>query len=104
MITHSGALPASFDESQLELKPVAVTRWTARLTDPDVEQSFLESRFRDDRRRVLVLLGFISGAGALIIVGRFIACLAGHGGLIGLASPLAPVLVASCGACLLLRM
>ncbi|HXD45136.1 MAG TPA: GGDEF domain-containing protein [Pseudolabrys sp.] len=104
MITHSGAFPAAFDESQLELKPVAVTRWTARLVDAFVEQSFLESRFRDDRRRVLVLLGFIAGAGALIIIGRFIAHLGGHGALTGMLPPLVPVIVASAGAVVLLRM
>ena len=104
MITLSSALPASIDESQLEVKPVAVTRWTARLVDATVEQSFLESRFKDERRRVLVLLGFIAVAGLLIIGGRFIAHLQGHGALTGLWPPVVPVAMAACGACLLLRM
>ena len=42
-----------------ELKPVAVTRWSARLVDPACERAFLEGRFPDDRRRVLVLLGLL---------------------------------------------
>jgi diguanylate cyclase (GGDEF)-like protein len=104
MITLSSALPASIDESQLEVKPVAVTRWTARLVDATVEQSFLESRFKDERRRILVLLGFIAVAGLLIIGGRFIAHLQGHGALTGLWPPVVPVAMAACGACLLLRM
>jgi diguanylate cyclase (GGDEF)-like protein len=104
MITLSSALPASIDESQLEVKPVAVTRWTARLVDATVEQSFLESRFKDERRRVLVLLGFIAIAGLMIIGGRFIAHLQGHGPLTGLWPPVVPVAIAACGACLLLRM
>jgi len=78
MIPLSGAFPQAFDESQLELKPVRVTRWTARLVDPTVEQAFLDSRFPDERRRVLVLLGFISVAGALIIGGRLISLYQGH--------------------------
>ena len=75
---------AAFENNQLELKPVAVTRWTARLVDGVVEQSYLDSRFRDDRRRVLVLMGFIAGAGILIVVGRLLAYLDGHGSLFGL--------------------
>jgi len=86
------------------VKPVAVTRWTARLVDATVEQSFLESRFKDERRRVLVLLGFIAAAGLLIIGGRFIAHVQGHGALTGLWPPVVPVAMAACGACLLLRM
>ncbi|MGN6570697.1 MAG: diguanylate cyclase domain-containing protein, partial [Pseudolabrys sp.] len=103
MITLTGALPGNVDESQLEVKPVAVTRWTARLVDPLVEQSFLDSRYSDDRRRVLVLLGFIAAAGALIGLGRYIAFLAGHGPLFALLPPLVPVMTAAVGAALILR-
>jgi len=103
MNTLTGALPGNFDESQLEVKPVAVTRWTARLVDPLIEQSYLDSRFADDRRRVLVLLGFIAAAGGLICIGRYIAFLAGHGALFALVPPLLPVATASAGAVLILR-
>jgi diguanylate cyclase (GGDEF)-like protein len=89
---------------QPELKPVAVTRWTARLVDPNVEQAFLESRFHEDRRRVLILFGFIATAGGLIIGGRFIAYLGGFGAWTTLLPPLVPVAVATCGLCILLRM
>lgn len=104
MIGVSGTQPAPFDESQRELKPVAVTHWTARLADSDVEQSFVESRFLDHRRRVLVLLGFIAAAGALVVIGRLIAYLAGNGPLMAIVPPAFPVLVASCGALVLLRL
>jgi diguanylate cyclase (GGDEF)-like protein len=103
MIALAGAYPAAFDESQLELKPVAVTRWTARLVDADVEQSFIDSHFQDDRRRVLVLMGFIAAAGALIVLGRFIACLGGHGAPLSLLPPVVPVVVAAAGTAVILR-
>jgi diguanylate cyclase (GGDEF)-like protein len=89
---------------QLELNPVAVTRWTARLVDPNVEQAFLESRFHEDRRHVLILFGFIVTAGALIIGGRFIAYLGGFEAWTRLLPPLVPVVIAACGLCVLLRM
>lgn len=102
MIRLSGVQRAD-DESQLELKPVAVTRWTARLADPRVERSFIESRFVDDRRRVLVLLGFIVTAGAMVLIGRLLAYVGGHGALEALWPPALPVLIACCGALMLLR-
>jgi diguanylate cyclase (GGDEF)-like protein len=104
MITLASAFPAAFEERELELKPVAVTRWTARLADPVYERDFLDSRFPSDRRRVLVLLGFIVAAGVLIVIGRFIAYLGGHGALVGLLPPVVPVAIATCGALVLLRM
>jgi diguanylate cyclase (GGDEF)-like protein len=100
----SSAFPAGFDESRLELKPVAVTRWTARLADLHVEETFRESRFHDDRRCVLVLFGFVVIAGALIVGGRFVALLAGFGDWTRLLPPLVPVVFAACGLCVLLRM
>lgn len=89
---------------QPELEPVAVTRWTARLDDPNVEQAFLEGRFHEDRRRVLILFGFIATAGVLIVGGRFIAYLGGFGAWTRLLPPLVPVVIATCGLCVLLRM
>jgi diguanylate cyclase (GGDEF)-like protein len=94
---------AAFDNDHLELKPVAVTRWTARLVDSAVEQSYLDSRFQDDRRRVLVLMGFIAGAGALVVIGRFLAYLSDHGALFALLPPLMPVVVAALGLIVILR-
>ncbi len=48
-----------------ELTPVAVTRWSARLVDPQVEQDYLLHRFADDRRRVLLLTGLVALASIL---------------------------------------
>lgn len=87
-----------------ELTPVAVTAWTARLVDPDAERSFREGRFQDDRRRVLVLMGFIAAAGVLIVIGRFIGHLGGNGELIWLLPPVVPVVVAGIATAVLLRM
>ena len=95
--------PSAF-EGAATLQPVAVTRWTARLVDPHVELAFLESRFQDDRRRVLVLFGFIVMAGVLVIGGRFIAFLGGFGAWTRLLPPIVPVAIGSCGAFVLLRL
>ena len=84
--------------------PVAVTRWTARLVDPDAERSFRDSRFKDDRRRVLVLMGFIATAGVLIVIGRLIGYLGGNGDLLRLLPPVVPVAVAGIATLVLLRM
>ena len=43
-----------------ELTPVAVTRWSARLVDPQIEKDYLLHRFADDRRRVLFLTGLVT--------------------------------------------
>jgi diguanylate cyclase (GGDEF)-like protein len=103
MITLAGANPAAFERNQPELRPAAVTRWTARLVDADIERGFRDSRFQDDRRRVLVLMGFIAAAGALVVLGRFIAHLGGHGAWFGLLPPTVPVMVAAIGAAIILR-
>jgi diguanylate cyclase (GGDEF)-like protein len=94
---------AAFESAQLELKPVAVTRWTAQLVDAAAEQGYVESRFYEERRRVLVLVGFIAAAGALIVFGRFIAYLSGHGTVVGMLPPVVPVAVAALGLAVILR-
>ena len=48
-----------------QLAPVAVTRWTARLVDPKIEQDYLLHRFEEDRRRVLLLTGLVAVASLL---------------------------------------
>jgi diguanylate cyclase (GGDEF)-like protein len=47
-----------------ELKPVAVTRWTAQLADTQCERDFRQHRLADDRRRALLLMALVSIAGA----------------------------------------
>jgi diguanylate cyclase (GGDEF)-like protein len=93
----------AFENNLLELKPVAVTRWTSQLVDPSAEQGYVDSRFDEERRRVLVLMGFIAAAGALIVFGRYIAYLGGHGTLLGMLAPVGPVAVAALGLAVILR-
>ncbi|HEY6833007.1 MAG TPA: diguanylate cyclase [Pseudolabrys sp.] len=48
-----------------DTKPVAVTRWTARLADPQCESNYRIDRFPDDRRRGLLLMVLGCTAGCL---------------------------------------
>jgi diguanylate cyclase (GGDEF)-like protein len=48
-----------------EPRPVAVTRWTVQLIDPQVEQDFRVDRFPEDRRRVAMLLALASTVSAI---------------------------------------
>lgn len=52
------------------LRPVAVTRWTARLIDPACERAYRQDRFAGDRRRVLLLMALVAVAGLMILLGR----------------------------------
>lgn len=54
-------------------QPVAVTRWTARLADPEHERTFRLQRFPDDRRRLFIVMSLASATGALIFLGRLYA-------------------------------
>lgn len=51
------------------IAPVAVTPWTARLADPEVEDAYRTSHFADDRRRFRYLLLFIALVAALNLAG-----------------------------------
>ena len=64
MDTHAAALPAN-TAAEPDCKPVAVTRWTARLADPQCEQAYRLDRFTSDRRRALMLMGLVAVAGVL---------------------------------------
>lgn len=54
-------------------QPVAVTRWTARLADPEHERAFRLQRFPEDRRRLFIVMSLASATGALIFLGRLYA-------------------------------
>ncbi|HZD88947.1 MAG TPA: GGDEF domain-containing protein [Pseudolabrys sp.] len=73
------------------LQPVAVTRWSARLADPRCEQAYRQSRFNEDKRRLLLLMGLVIATGVMILGGRLYAFLAFGGS----ALPLLPPLVSS---------
>ena len=51
------AFSASSELPLPELQPVAVTRWTALLADPQVERDYRRRRFPEDRRRAMLLMG-----------------------------------------------
>ena len=70
-------------------EPVAVTRWSARLSDRACERDYLLQRFADDRARALLLMCVVSAAGALIFLGRFYAYVHGAGSALALLPPLA---------------
>ncbi len=58
--THQDQLTAP-----IEALPVSVTRWGARLADPQCEKDYRQNRFADDRRRVLLLMGLVMVASIL---------------------------------------
>lgn len=62
MDTRTNAYSAYRQTMDPDLKPVAVTRWTARLVDPQIEHDYRVDRFVEDRRRVVMLLGLASVA------------------------------------------
>lgn len=75
MDTRPHASPVFFDAVASDLKPVAVTRWTAQLADPECEQDFRRYRLADDRRRAIILLLLVSVASAfnfLIELARYV--------------------------------
>lgn len=90
--------PSSIDAIAPELKPVAVTRWTAQLADLQCERDFRDHRLADDRRRALLLMALVSIAGAfnfLIELNAYFVRGHGYAPLIpAFASILMPMLVA----------
>ncbi|MCF8476477.1 MAG: GGDEF domain-containing protein [Pseudolabrys sp.] len=55
----------------VEATPVAVTRWSARLTDPQCEHDYRLDRFAADKRRALLLMGLVAVANSLIFAVEF---------------------------------
>ena len=66
MDPRASATPASLYSMAPDLKPVAVTRWTAQLADAECERDYRSHRLEDDRRRALLLMAIVSIARALI--------------------------------------
>lgn len=79
--------PASYDDAPPELKPVAVTRWTARLADPACEHDYRLHRFPDDRRRALLLMALVAIAGLLNLLVEIYIYRTGVGTVAGLIPP-----------------
>jgi diguanylate cyclase (GGDEF)-like protein len=59
------AFSASFEAPPPELQPVAVTRWSARLADPEIEHDYRQRRFPEDRRRAMLLMGLAAVVNSL---------------------------------------
>jgi diguanylate cyclase (GGDEF)-like protein len=79
MDARANASPASFDATAPALQPVAVTRWSARLADPQCERDFRLQRFPDDRRRALLLFGLVPVINSLNFLVELSAYLNGTG-------------------------
>ncbi len=62
MHTRTSAIPLAFGVA--DLQPVAVTRWTAQLADPQCEQDYRQHRLDEDRRRAMLLMILVSLASA----------------------------------------
>lgn len=57
----------------IEAGPAPVTRWSARLADPQIEHDYLLDRFAVDRLRALLLIGLVTVASVLNFVVEFYA-------------------------------
>jgi diguanylate cyclase (GGDEF)-like protein len=65
MDTRTRAYDGYRQASRPDIAPVAVTRWTALLADPQCERDYRLDRFPDDRRRGLLLMVLAGTAGWL---------------------------------------
>jgi diguanylate cyclase (GGDEF)-like protein len=74
-----------------DMKPVAVTRWTARLVDPQCERDYRLDRFPDDRRRGLLLMVLAGTAGWLQLFVELYAHSRGVTSLIALIPPISSI-------------
>jgi diguanylate cyclase (GGDEF)-like protein len=84
MDTRASASSASLEPPPPDLQPVAVTRWSARLADPQCERDYRVHRFPEDRRRALLLMGLVACASTLNFVIEVYAYLRGASGLAAL--------------------
>lgn len=90
MDTRTSAIPGIFDAVMpSEIPPIAVTRWTALLTDPQCEQDYRLHRLDEDRRRAMLLMVLVSLAG----VCSFLIELHGYLGSAARFAPLVPSFV-----------
>ena len=88
----------------IEVEPVAVTRWSARLADPQCEHDYRLDRFEADRRRMLLLTGFGLLAGILNLLLEYRQFSLGLVGTAAFATAFASILLPLLGFSLTLRM
>lgn len=86
-----------------EPQPVAVTRWTAQLADPQVEQDFRLDRFAEDRRRVVLLLLLASAVSGVNFFVQLYIYASGDGGLNALLTQFATIWLPLAGLAVVLR-
>lgn len=84
-------------------RPVAVTRWSAQLADPQVEQDFRIDRFSEDRRRVVLLLLLASLVSAFNFAFQFHTYWGGEGDFASLIPSLATVCLPLVGFAIIYR-
>ncbi|HEY2755854.1 MAG TPA: GGDEF domain-containing protein [Pseudolabrys sp.] len=65
MDTRTRAYDGYRQANRVDILPVAVTRWTAQLADPQCERDYRLDRFSEDRRRGLLLMVLAGTAGWL---------------------------------------
>ena len=90
-LTQTSAFAASVDAPLSALQPVAVTRWSARLADPECERDYRLHRFADDRRRALLMMGLGAVAGGLNFLVELYAHLHGASHFDALIPPFATI-------------
>jgi diguanylate cyclase (GGDEF)-like protein len=104
MDTRTSALPASYDGAPPDLNPVAVTRWSARLAEPQCERDYRIHRFADDRRRALLMMGLGAVAGVLNFLVELHAYLHNASSFEALIPPFATIWLPIVGLLLIRRM
>ena len=104
MDTRASASPAGFEAAPPELKPVAVTRWSARLADPQCERDYRIHRFAEDRRRALLLMGLMAVAGNLNFLVEVYAYRHGASRFVALIPPFATICLPIAGLLIVLRL
>ncbi len=87
MDTRTNSYPGYRYVPRPDAKPVAVTRWTAQLVDPQCEHDFRLDRFDEDQRRVNLLLLLASVAGGLNFMVQVQAYRSGESSLEALLPP-----------------
>jgi diguanylate cyclase (GGDEF)-like protein len=104
MHTPPAVLTASFDAAPPELKPVAVTRWSARLADPQCERDYRVHRFTGDRRRALLLMTLVAVAGLLNFLVELYAYRHGASRFVALIPPFATICLPIAGLLIVRRL
>ena len=104
MDTRTGALAAGVDDASRDLNQVAVTRWSGRLADPQMERDYLLARFADDRRRLMLLMLVVAAAAAFIFLGRLYEYRYGGGSAQPLYPPLISIAIPLCAMTLFHRL